>query len=96
MDALKKKGLDQLKFVLHKLKFGLHSQTQVDRVLLVLAPFTLPTETDKALVLEKSKEWCHQVGQVFDCSQQQEALDILGLFVLNRFSFADFVSSIQI
>jgi len=56
-----------------------------DPKLIVLAPFTLPTETDKALVLEKSKEWCHQVGQVFDCSQQQEALDILGLFVLNRF-----------
>ena len=75
MNALKKKGPDQLKFVLHKLKFGLHSQIQVDRVLLVLAPFNLPTETDKALVLEKSKEWCHQVGPIFDCSQQQEALD---------------------
>ncbi len=57
----------------------------VDPKLIVLAPFTLDTETEKASVLEKGNEWAHKVGQVFHPSQQQEALDILGLFVLNRF-----------
>ena len=45
----------------------------------------MDTETEKASVLEKGREWAHKVGQVFRPSQQQEALDILGLFVLNRF-----------
>jgi predicted transposase YdaD len=57
----------------------------IDPKLIVLAPFTLDTETEKAEVIEKGNEWAHQVGQVFHLSQQQEALDILGLFVLNRF-----------
>ena len=56
-----------------------------DPKLIVLAPFTLDTETEKAEVLDKGREWAHKVGQVFRPSQQQEALDILGLFVLNRF-----------
>ena len=56
-----------------------------DPKLIVLAPFTLDTETEKAEVLEKGREWAHKVGQVFRPSQQQDALDILGLFVLNRF-----------
>jgi len=57
----------------------------IDSKLIVLAPFTLPKTTDKALILEKSQEWGHKVGQVFPNQQHQEALDILGLFVLNRF-----------
>ncbi|OQY57114.1 MAG: hypothetical protein DRR08_01315 [Candidatus Parabeggiatoa sp. nov. 2] len=56
-----------------------------DPQLIVLAPFTLPTTTDNAKVLEKGREWGHKVGQVFPSQQQREALDILGLFVLNRF-----------
>ncbi|OQY44293.1 MAG: hypothetical protein DRR08_27460 [Candidatus Parabeggiatoa sp. nov. 2] len=46
--------------------------------LIILAPFTLPTTTDKALVLEKGQEWGHKIGQVFPSQQQREALDILG------------------
>ncbi len=56
-----------------------------DPKLIVLAPFTLAAETEKAEVLDKGREWARQVGEVFHTSQQQEALDILGLFVLNRF-----------
>jgi hypothetical protein len=41
--------------------------------------------SDKALVLEKSQEWSNKIEQVFSSRQYQEALDILGLFVLNRF-----------
>jgi hypothetical protein len=57
----------------------------IDPKLIVLAPFTLPKTTDKALVLEKSQEWGHKIGQVFTSRQHKSALDILGLFVLNRF-----------
>jgi predicted transposase YdaD len=57
----------------------------MDPKLIVLAPFTISKTTDKALVLEKGQEWGRQVVQVFPSQQHQEALDILGLFVLNRF-----------
>jgi hypothetical protein len=57
----------------------------IDPKLIVLAPFTLDTETDKAFVLEKGREWGHKIQQTFPNAQQQEAHDILGLFVLNRF-----------
>jgi len=59
--------------------------SKADPKLIVLAPFTLSAETEKAKILEKGREWGRKVGQVFPSQQQQEALDILGLFVLNRF-----------
>ena len=36
-------------------------------------------------MLEKGRKWGSEVGQVFPSQQCQEALDILGLFFLNRF-----------
>lgn len=56
-----------------------------DPKLIVLAPFTLSIKTNKTGILEKGQEWGQKVGQVFPSQQQPEALDILGLFVLNRF-----------
>ncbi len=56
-----------------------------DPKLIVLAPFTLSNTTEKTAVLEKGRKWSHTVQQVFPASQQREALDILGLFILNRF-----------
>jgi len=56
-----------------------------DPKLIVLAPFTLPTKTDKASVLEKGREWGYKIKHAFPSQQQQEAYDILGLFALNRF-----------
>jgi len=57
----------------------------IDPKLIVLAPFTLSAQTDKRKVLEKGRKWGREVGQVFPSQQYQEALDILGLFFLNRF-----------
>ncbi len=57
----------------------------VDPKLIVLAPFTISKTTNKTLVLEKGQAWCYKIEQVFPSQQQQEALDILGLFILNRF-----------
>ena len=56
-----------------------------DPKLIVLAPFTLSADSEKAEILDKGKEWGHKVGKVFTSRQHQEALDILGLFFLNRF-----------
>ena len=56
-----------------------------DPKLIVLAPFTLDTETEKAALLKKSQKWRNAVKRVFPTHQRREALDILGLFILNRF-----------
>jgi len=58
---------------------------KIDPKLTVLAPFTLPVKTEKVTLFKKSQKWCDRIAQVFPTHQQREALDILGLFVLNRF-----------
>jgi len=56
-----------------------------DPKLIVLAPFTLSTQTKKTTLFKKSQAWKTQIAQFFTNQQQREILDILGLFVLNRF-----------
>ncbi len=56
-----------------------------DPKLIVLAPFTLDSKTGKKQLLNKAQQWKTEVTQNFPIKEQQDALDILGLFVLNRF-----------
>ncbi len=58
----------------------------IDPKLVVLAPFTVDKNTDKAVLLEKGSTWQTQVKQVFPSHQQPKILDILGLLVLDRFT----------
>jgi predicted transposase YdaD len=58
---------------------------EIDPKLVILAPFTLPTKTDKPTVLAKGREWQTLVKQIFPAEKQWDALNILGLFILNRF-----------
>jgi hypothetical protein len=57
----------------------------IDPKLVVLAPFTLSKKADKTTILAKGKQWGQSVTQTFAVNQQGEALNILGLFILNRF-----------
>jgi predicted transposase YdaD len=57
----------------------------LDRKLVVLAPFTLPATTAKATLLVKGSEWKAELERAFPESQQPDALNILGLFILNKF-----------
>jgi len=57
----------------------------IDPKLIILAPFTLPDKTDKATLLAKGREWQKSVGKRFPTDKQWEALNILGLLILNRF-----------
>jgi len=58
---------------------------EIDPKLVILAPFTLPTKTDKPTVLAKGREWQNRIKQQFPAEKQWDALNILGLFILNRF-----------
>jgi hypothetical protein len=57
----------------------------IDPKLIVLAPFTLPSKADKITLIEKSQQWYQAVNQLFSIDQQQTVLNVLGLFILNRF-----------
>jgi predicted transposase YdaD len=57
----------------------------LDHKLVVLAPFTLPATTPKATLLVKGSEWKAELEKAFPESQQPDALNILGLFMLNKF-----------
>jgi predicted transposase YdaD len=57
----------------------------IDPKLVVLAPFTLSAKTNKKALLAKGHEWQEEVRQIFPDDQQWEALNVLGLFILNRF-----------
>ncbi|HDN27608.1 MAG TPA: DUF2887 domain-containing protein [Thioploca sp.] len=45
----------------------------------------LSAKTNKAALLAKGHEWQDEVRQIFPADQQWEALNVLGLFILNRF-----------
>lgn len=58
---------------------------KIDPKLVVLAPFTLPSKADKITLIEKSQQWNKAVNKLFSIDQQQSVLNVLGLFILNRF-----------
>ena len=80
-DSLVKNGIKEIVLT----NYTEQELINTDPKLIVLAPFTLSSTTEKTAVLEKGRKWIHTVQQVFPASQQREALDILGLFILNRF-----------
>ena len=58
---------------------------KIDPKLVVLAPFTLSGTMKKTDLFAKSKQWKNQVKQIFSEYEQQNALNIIGLLVLDRF-----------
>jgi hypothetical protein len=57
----------------------------IDPKLIVLAPFTLSSNTDKTALLAKGREWQKAITQRFAVEKHAEVLSVLGLFILNRF-----------
>jgi predicted transposase YdaD len=88
ISALKATNGDQIHYDLKEIVLTDYTEEQLlttDPKLVVLAPFALSADTHKATLLAKSQEWVNLITQVFPTEQRQEILDILGLFVLNRF-----------
>jgi hypothetical protein len=78
----------QLKDCFHEIVLTSYTEKAlraIDPKLIILAPFTLDVATEKGSVLAKGREWGEEVKQVFSIPEQRNALNILGLFVLNRF-----------
>lgn len=60
--------------------------TAADPRLIVLAPFTLAVDTEKPQLQQKMRGWCEQIYQHYPVDAElNEALNIIGLLLLNRF-----------
>lgn len=60
--------------------------TAADPRLIVLAPFTLAADTEKPQLQQKMRGWCEQIYQHYPVDAElNEALNIIGLLLLNRF-----------
>jgi hypothetical protein len=56
-----------------------------DPRLIVLAPFTVSRERGKESLISKGREWKEEVGRVYPEHSVPDALNVMGLFILNRF-----------
>ena len=57
----------------------------IDHRLIVLAPFTLPKTMKKEKLASVCRKWKKIVETVYEEDRYHESLEILGLFILNRF-----------
>ncbi len=59
--------------------------TETDPRLIVLAPFTLSPEQGKTGVLSRGRRWKEEVCRVYPRHRARDALNVMGLFIMNRF-----------
>jgi len=65
-----------------------YSQPQlmaIDSRLVILAPFTVPRELPKDDLMDRSREWIDTAYTVYPKHLHQDVLNVLALFLLNRF-----------
>jgi len=57
-----------------------------DERLIVLAPFTVPSNLNKLKLRQKIQHWGQKIHDIYPANEQrQEAINIIGLFLLSRF-----------
>ena len=75
--------------VIHEIVLTDYTETELlaaDPRLIVLAPFTVPPTLDKTVLRQKVIQWCAQIHECYPATAELcEALNIIGLLLLNRF-----------
>ncbi len=59
--------------------------TEIDPKLIVLAPFTVPPEEGKKEVVSRGRRWKQEVERIYPKRSVRDALNVMGLFIMNRF-----------
>ncbi|MCP4348510.1 MAG: DUF2887 domain-containing protein [Desulfobacterales bacterium] len=59
--------------------------TETDPRLIVLAPFTVPPEQGKTEIISRGRLWKQEVDRVYPEPLVKDALNVMGLFIMNRF-----------
>jgi hypothetical protein len=58
---------------------------ETDPKLIVLAPFTVSPEQGKTEVISRGRRWKQEVDRVYPEALAKDALNVMGLFIMNRF-----------
>ena len=58
---------------------------QIDPRLIILAPFTVPKRIRRSKKISLGHEWGQKLRKIFPESEHNNALDVMALFILNRF-----------
>jgi hypothetical protein len=58
---------------------------QIDPRLIILAPFTVSKRIRKSQKISLGYEWGQKLRKIFPSSEHNSALDVIALFILNRF-----------
>ncbi len=58
---------------------------RIDPRLIVLAPFTVSLKEDKTAVLSRGRAWKREIYRIYPGQSVRDALNITGLFIMNRF-----------
>ena len=65
--------------------YKLEQLLSIDPKLIVLAPFTQSKQADKQELKQEIQDWTSTLKQVYASDKQQDALNVLSLFLLDRF-----------
>jgi len=65
--------------------YKLEQLLNIDPKLIVLAPFTQSKQADKQELKQEIQDWTSTLKQVYASDKQQDALNVLSLFLLDRF-----------
>ena len=88
VNALGEKAGDEILKSLEEIVLTDYTEAQltaIDPKLIVLAPFTVPAEKGKTEVLSRGRRWEEEVCRIYPDDQVRDALNITGLFIMNRF-----------
>ncbi|ETR66674.1 MAG: hypothetical protein OMM_05539 [Candidatus Magnetoglobus multicellularis str. Araruama] len=66
-------------------EYTLSQLLEVDPKLVILAPFTVPPSTPKEKLTELGREWKAHIQESYSTDEHNDAINVIGLFVMNRF-----------
>ena len=65
--------------------YTLEDLLAIDPKLVVLAPFTVPTDISSSTLTAYGREWKKTIHTVYDMTACNDAINVMSLFILNRF-----------
>ena len=67
--------------------YTLEELLAIDPKLVVLAPFTVPTDLSSSTLTAYGRDWKNTISIAYDMTNLSDAINVMSLFILNRFRF---------
>jgi hypothetical protein len=65
--------------------YTLEALLAIDPKLIILAPFTVPTDISTSTLTAYGRDWKKTINTVYDMTNFSDAINVMSLFILNRF-----------